>query len=167
MTRFRSLLFVALLSVATVGLTSCSMSSPPATPTTPPDNRAADEAAIRKLDADWLTAVAAKDPHQSVAFYADNVSVLVPGAHMVVGKDAAEKSFAAMMATPGFVLTFNPTEIEVSRSGDFAYELGRYEFTMPDKKGKLQTDKANYVVVWAKQSDGSWKAVVDAPTTSD
>jgi uncharacterized protein (TIGR02246 family) len=167
MTRFRSLIFVALLFVAVAGLAACSMNTPPATPTASADNRAADEAAIRKLDADWLTAVAAKDAHQSVSFYADSVSVLVPGAHMVVGKDAAEKSFTAMMATPGFALTFTPTKIEVSRAGDFAYELGRYEFTMPDKKGKLQTDKANYVVVWAKQPDGAWKAIVDAPTTSD
>jgi uncharacterized protein (TIGR02246 family) len=167
MSRFRSLAFIALLSAAIVGFASCSMNTPPATPTAPPDNRAADEAAIRKLDADWLNAFAAKDAHQSVSFYAEGVSVLVPGAHMIVGKDAAEKSFTAMMATPGFALTFTPTKIEVSRAGDFAYELGRYEFTMPDKKGKLQTDKANYVVVWAKQPDGAWKAIVDAPTTSD
>jgi uncharacterized protein (TIGR02246 family) len=167
MTGFRFLAFIALLSAAAVGLASCSMNTPPATPTAAPDNRAADEAAIRKLDADWLKAFAAKDAHQSVSFYAEGVSVLVPGAPMSVGKDAAEKSITAMMATPGFALTFNPTKIEVSRAGDFAYELGHYELTMPDKKGKLQTDKANYVVVWAKQPDGGWKAIVDAPTTSD
>ena len=34
------------------------------------------------------------------------------------------------------------------------------------KKGKPQTVKAKYVVVWGKQSDGKWKALVDAPTTT-
>ena len=45
-----------------------------------------------------------------------------------------------------------------------AYELGTFELTANDKKGAPQTMKANYVVVWGKQTDGSWKALVDAPT---
>jgi ketosteroid isomerase-like protein len=47
-----------------------------------------------------------------------------------------------------------------------AYELGDYSLTVSDAKGKAQTMKAKYVVVWGKQADGSWKALVDAPTTT-
>jgi uncharacterized protein (TIGR02246 family) len=166
MTRFRSLVLIAVLAVASVGLASCSMTTPPATPAAPPDNRAADESTIRKLDADWVNAVAAKDAHQSASFYAETATVMLPGAPPIAGRDPIEKAFTGMMATPGFALTFAPTKIEVSRAGDFAYELGDYQLTMPDKKGKPQTSKAHYVVVWAKQPDGAWKALVDAPTTS-
>jgi ketosteroid isomerase-like protein len=56
--------------------------------------------------------------------------------------------------------------VEVAKAGDLAYEIGHYELTMSDKKGKAQTSKAAYVVVWGKQADGSWKALVDAPTTT-
>jgi ketosteroid isomerase-like protein len=56
--------------------------------------------------------------------------------------------------------------VTVARSGDLAYEVGDYEMTINDKKGKPQTVKAKYVVVWGKQSDGKWKALVDAPTTT-
>jgi ketosteroid isomerase-like protein len=31
---------------------------------------------------------------------------------------------------------------------------------------KPQTVKAAYVVVWGKQANGTWKALVDAPTTT-
>ena len=70
------------------------------------------------------------------------------------------------MATPGFALTFDPTKIEVSRGGDLAYEFGEYQLTTNDKQGKPQTVRGKYVVVRGKQPDGAWKALVDAPTTT-
>jgi ketosteroid isomerase-like protein len=54
----------------------------------------------------------------------------------------------------------------VSVAGTMAYEVGDYQLTMNDKSGKPQTSKGKYVVIWGKQSDGSWKALVDAPTTT-
>jgi len=36
--------------------------------------------------------------------------------------------------------------------------------TTSDKKGKPQTAKAKYVVVWGKQADGTWKALADVRT---
>lgn len=71
-----------------------------------------------------------------------------------------------MLGLPGFALTFTPSKIEVSRFGDLAYETGEYAMTLNDKKGKPQTVRAKYVVVWGKQADGNWKALVDAPTTT-
>ena len=70
------------------------------------------------------------------------------------------------MATPGFALTFTPSKIEVSRASDLAYDLGEYQLTTNDKKGKPQTVKAKYVVVWGKQPGGTWKALVDTATTT-
>jgi uncharacterized protein (TIGR02246 family) len=131
-----------------------------------PDNRAADESTIRTMDANWLKAVAAKDAQQSASYYADDGSLLAPGAPLSTGKDAVQKTWAGLMATPGFALSFAPTKIEVSRSGDLAYEIGNYELTTNDKKEKPQTVKAKYVVVWGKQPNGNWKALADAPTTT-
>ena len=71
-----------------------------------------------------------------------------------------------MMADKNFALKFAPTKVEVPKGGDMAYELGDYSLTLSGTKGKAQTRKAKYVVVWGKQSDGSWKALVDAPTTT-
>ena len=85
---------------------------------------------------------------------------------MATGKDAIQKAWAGLMATPGFALTFDPTKIEVSRDGDLAYEFGEYQLTTNDKQGKPQTVRRKYVVVRGKQPDGAWKALVDAPTTT-
>lgn len=144
--------------------TSCSQKvEAPSTPTAP-DHRAADAAAIRATDADWVKAV--KDPATFTSFYADDAVLLPPGGPMTSGKEAISEAWQRMVAQPGFALTFAPTKVEVSKSGDMAYELGNYALTVNDKSGKPQTTKGKYVVVWGKQADGSWKALVDAPTTT-
>jgi uncharacterized protein (TIGR02246 family) len=130
------------------------------------DHRAADEAAIRALDSDWVKAVEAKNADQSASFYADDGALLPPGAAVATGKEAIRAAWAGLMSTPGFALTFTPAKVEVSKGGDLAYELGDYELTTNDKKGRPQTVKAKYVVVWGRQADGSWKVRVDAPTTT-
>jgi len=135
-------------------------------PTAPPDTRAVDEAAIRNVDAAWLKAVASKDAAQATSFYADNASLFAPGAPLATGKDAIQKAWTEMMSVPGFSLTFTPSSVTVSKGGDLAYELGDYELTMKDKKGKPQTSRGKYVVVWGKQADGTWKALADVPTTT-
>jgi ketosteroid isomerase-like protein len=132
----------------------------------PSDQRATDESTIRGLDGDWLKAGVAKDVTLATSFYADGASVLAPGAPLATGKDAIQKAWAGLMGTPGFALTFDPAKIEVSRGGDLAYELGDYQLTTNDKQGKPQTLRGKYVVVWGKQPGGAWKALVDAPTTT-
>jgi uncharacterized protein (TIGR02246 family) len=125
-----------------------------------------DEADIRAIDVAWARAVASKDADQTTSVYAENGTLLAPGAPIASGKEAIRKTWAGLMGSPGFALSFAPTKIEISKSGDSAYEIGDYQLTMKGKDGKPQTVKAKYVVVWGKQADGSWKALVDAPTTT-
>jgi uncharacterized protein (TIGR02246 family) len=131
-----------------------------------PDTRAADEALIRNVDAEWVKTVADKNAQQSSSYYAEDGVLMAPGAPIASGQEEIQKTWAGMLATPGFALSFAPAKVTVSRSGDLAYEVGDYEMTTNDKKGKPQTVRAKYVVVWGKQADGKWKALVDAPTTT-
>ena len=149
-----------------VALVLAACSSAPTTPTAAVDTRAADEAAIRAIDAAWTKAAESKDIAGTTAVYADNAVLMAPGGPIATGKDAITKGWTGMMADKNFALSFGPTKIEVAKSGDLAYELGDYSLTLSDKKGKAQTSKGKYVVVWGKQADGGWKALVDAPTTT-
>jgi uncharacterized protein (TIGR02246 family) len=167
MTHLRPWGLTVLLMSALITLASCSAGNQQQSqPAALPDNRAVDESAIRAIDADWVKAIAGKDAQQSASYYADDGSLLAPGAPLATGKDAVQKTWAGLMGTPGFALTFAPTKIEISRAGDLAYEIGDYELTTNDKKGKPQTVKAKYLVVWGKQPNGSWKALADVPTTT-
>ena len=157
----------AFLFVILAVLTACNTGSQPsAEPAATPDTRAADEAAIRALDAKWVKDIASKDLAQATSYYADTAEMFTPNTPAASGKDAVQKLCAGMLGMPGFALTFAPAKIQVARSGDLAYETGEYEMTLNDKKGKPQNVKGKYVVVWGKQSDGNWKVLVDAPTTT-
>jgi uncharacterized protein (TIGR02246 family) len=127
----------------------------------PADSRAADEAAIRAASAAWSQASAAKDVDKAVSFYTDDAVQMSPRGPSVRGKENIQKGWAGMLATPGPGLSFQTTSVEVARSGDIAYETGTYDFATTDKNGKANDEKGKYVVIWKKQSDGSWKAAVD------
>jgi uncharacterized protein (TIGR02246 family) len=126
--------------------------------------QSADEAAIRAQAAAWNKSAVAKNANQFASFYTADANLLPPGAPMASGIDAIRKAVTGLMASPGFSLTFGPDKITVN--GKLAYEIGHYTEIVNDKDGKPQTANGKYVVVWAKQSDGSWKAVLDAPTTT-
>jgi uncharacterized protein (TIGR02246 family) len=164
-TRLRSLGFCGSLVAAGLALNSCNANSPTVSQPAA-DTRAADEAAIRAADAAWSKAAGAKDAAATASFYADNAVLMAPGGPASNGKDAILKGFTAMMADKNFALSFAPAKIEVAKSSDLAYDLGDFSLTVSDPKGKAQTLKGKYVVVWGKQSDGSWKALVDCPSTA-
>ena len=46
--------------------------------------------------------------------------------------------------------------------GDLAYEAGRCKMLVPVAVGKRREERGKYVVVFARQKTGDWKAVVDS-----
>lgn len=123
----------------------------------------ADVQAIKNIEAQWNKDFAAKDADKLAAHYTDNAVLMNPGAPPSVGQDAIRKTIGAMVGDPAFSLKFEPTQVEVSKSGDMAYTQGTYEMTMTDAgTRKVVNDKGTYLTVYEKQPDGSWKAVEDA-----
>ena len=125
------------------------------------DTRAADEAAIGALSAEWSKAWGGKDVDKTVSYYADDASLFPNRAPIATGKDRIHAVWATLLTAPGFAGSFSTTKVDVAKSSDIAYEIGTYQFTVNDKKGKPQTEKGKYVVVWKRQADGAWKAVAD------
>jgi ketosteroid isomerase-like protein len=71
-----------------------------------------------------------------------------------------------MVADPTVSLKFQPTKVEVAKSGDVAYTQGTYTLTLTDPQTKqLINDHGSYVTTYRKQPDGTWKAVVDIATS--
>ena len=126
-----------------------------------PDTRAADEAAIREADIAWSKIAEAKQADRHCAYFLDDAVLLGPNEPMAVGKEAIRKMVADLFAMPGFAVKWQPTKVDVSRSGDFGYSLGTYEMSINDPKGTPMADRGKYATVWKKQADGSWKVAVD------
>jgi uncharacterized protein (TIGR02246 family) len=128
---------------------------------TPADTRAADERAIREIEAQWARTAAANDLDGCVSYYSDDASILPPNAPIVSGKQAIRAVWASVLG-PGDSLSWRVSKVEVSRSGDLAYAMGVYQFTQKDPQGKPVTDHGKTLEVWKKQADGKWKAVADS-----
>jgi uncharacterized protein (TIGR02246 family) len=119
-------------------------------------NRADDEAKIRALTKEWVAAEAAKDLDKCVSFYADDGERMATGSPLIKGKEALRAEWSKYLATPGS-FTWATAKVDIARSGEMAYETGTFEMKAPDGK----STRGKYVIVWRKQSNGTWKVVED------
>jgi ketosteroid isomerase-like protein len=111
---------------------------------------------VRALDEDFIRNANAQDAAAiTEGFYAEDAQLLPPHSPLIRGRAAIRGFWEAFLAkgATDFLLD---TE-QVVASGDLAYGTGRYELTMG---GARQEGK--YVVVYQRQEDGGYKAVVDA-----
>lgn len=126
-----------------------------------PDTRAADEAALRKLDEEWSKAAGSRDVEKTISYYTDDAVVMPPNIPTLTGKEPIRSLWKSMLDSPSFSGGWKATKVEVARSGDLAYVSGAYEFNEKDDGGKPMTDKGKFLEVWKKQADGNWKCVAD------
>jgi ketosteroid isomerase-like protein len=117
--------------------------------------------ALAKLDGDWSNLAATKDAHQVAAFYADDAIAYPPNQPMVVGRETAEKVWAAYFALPEFAIAWTTLHAGVSKSGDLGFTTGTYEDSYKGADGNVVSEKGKYVCVWKKGKDGRWKAIHD------
>jgi uncharacterized protein (TIGR02246 family) len=147
------LAFVAL----TAGCTNA-----PTPPPTPPDTRAADVQTVKDVEAAWIKDMATKDVDKWVSYFAEDGCGLYPGTAILEGKAALKAAMAPYFSDPHFSTSFQSTRVVASKGGDMVYSQGTYTMTMTNPKTKKpMTDKGKYLTIYAKQADGSWKAVAD------
>ena len=150
-----------LLSATALLISSCDARKENAngTPAAASALSSADEEAIRGQVARWLELVKSKDSAAIAQLYTEDGAVMPPNATISKGRTAIQQTWASMMSTPGFELTFAPEQIILSGSGDMALDRGTYRLAFAPS-GKAQTDTGKYVVVWRKVG-GEWKAAAD------
>jgi ketosteroid isomerase-like protein len=159
----------ALLAAAlllTVAVQGC------ARPESPTDTRAQDEATIRAYSQAYSEASHAKNLDKGISFYADDALSFSNYSTTTTTKDALRTDMQKAFSMPG-TISWKTSTVVVARSGDLAYEHGRYTYSTPETNGKIKTQMGNYLLVWAKPPGGDWKILVDtdaeeplpAPTT--
>jgi ketosteroid isomerase-like protein len=125
------------------------------------DTKSGIEKALRDLDAQWSAAAGAKNVDKTVSFYSNDAIVMPPNASSATTKEAIRKVWQDLLASPGLVISWKTTKVEVAKSGDLACLIGTYELIMNDPSGKPVNDRGKYVEVWEKQADGKWKCGAD------
>jgi ketosteroid isomerase-like protein len=119
------------------------------------------EQLLRDLDAQWAKAAAGKDVEQTIGYYSDDAIVLPPNATSAATKETIRNVWQDMFASPGLVITWQPSRVQLAKSGEMGWVSGTYELTMNDASGKPINDRGKYLEVWEKQTDGNWKCRAD------
>lgn len=152
--------FVTLLAF---GMVACN-GSDPAAPL--PDTHDNDVKALADTEAQWNKDYLTKLVESVTLHYVDDAVLIAPGAPPARGKEAIRKAVRDMLADSDFHLEFQPSRIEVSKSGELGYTVGTYTLTSNDDiTNKIVTDHGSYVKTYRKQADDSWKAVVEIATS--
>jgi len=87
-------------------------------------------------------------------YAAENAVILRDNQMPIIGKADISKSFEGLSGD--VVLTWEPLDGEISKSGELGYTYGIYEF-----KSDTSVSKGTYVSIWKKQRDGSWRYALD------
>src|ERR1700749_2051340 len=115
---------------------SISQSSPSSSPAEKPGSTQPVERFLRDLDVQWAKAAAAKDVEQTIGYYSNDAIVLPPNATSAATKESVRNVWKEMFASPGLVISWQPTSVRVAKSGEMAWVSGTYELTMNDASGK-------------------------------
>jgi uncharacterized protein (TIGR02246 family) len=126
-----------------------------------PDTRAADEQALREIEAEWSKATAAKDVERIVSFYAPGGVNCPANEPMETSIDAIRAGQKKFLGKPGLTLTSEVRRVEVSRSGDLGITHGTDSWSATDEKGRQTSDKGKWITVYRKQADGKWKVILN------
>lgn len=126
-----------------------------------PSLSAADQAGIRSADSAFMAAANAGDADQIAEVYAQDGSLLAPNLPPQKGRDAVRAFWGGFL--DAYTVRFEVASDTIEGRGDLAYNQGHYRFTaVPKAKGVPGiADEGKFLEILKKQSDGSWKYVVD------
>lgn len=118
---------------------------------------------LTRLDDEWSKAAAGglKNVDSVASFYAADAIAYPPNEPIAVGKEAAKRVWAAYFADSTYAISWKTTHAGGSKGGDIGFTTGTYEDSFVGPDGKRVMGRGKYVCVWAKQADGTWKAIHD------
>jgi len=129
-----------------------------------PDLKAA-AAAIMKADSDFNQSVADRNRERFLSLIADVTTFNGGTSDEIHGRGAVMKEWSRFFDKDGPTLTWKPTKAEVVGAGDVGYTTGTSVFRGRGPDGKPAERRGQYITVWRKQADGSWKVVFDTGST--
>lgn len=112
------------------------------------ETRAAFIAALRHGDATAASAV-----------YADHAILLPPAAEPLYGREAIEAFWSA--GVEAGISEVELVALELEGDGGLAYEIGSYELRLQPEDGGTVIDRGKYLLVHARQADGTWRRAVE------
>lgn len=122
------------------------------------ENTEALKSEVLETDKSFSKRAQEKGIAEAFVYYADE-KVIKPneGQQPLFGKYALMESYDKN--PPQYTLTWEPLRAEAS--GNLGYTFGGYTLTTKTATGKDTVTYGNYVSIWKRKKDGSWRYVID------
>ncbi len=125
-----------------------------------PENSNASKEELIKTDKEFSEKSIKEGISAAFIAYSDNDVILMrDGQFPIMGKKDLEEYYSKMKSSNA-KLEWSPVKAEVSESGELGYTFGNWIYMAKD------TVYGNYITIWKKQKDGSWKFVLDGGNTT-
>lgn len=119
------------------------------------------EGVLLKADRDFSEMSVKEGMFSAFLFYiAEDGVILRDNSLPSKGKETLRERFAGKNDT-SFVLSWDPLFEKISENGDLGYTYGIHT-TLEKATGEVT--RGTYITIWEKQTDGSWKFVLDTGT---
>lgn len=123
-----------------------------------PEDSTALKSEVLETDRSFSKRAQEKGIAEAFVYYADEKVIQpIPGAQPIFGKYALMESYEKN--PPAYSLVWEPLRAEAS--GNLGYTFGSYTLTTKTPAGKDSIQYGNYVSVWKRKKDGSWRYVID------
>ena len=116
--------------------------------------------AIDKGNAQWIEAWDKADASLIAGLFATDGVLLGKNGKSFKGPNQILERMKTVMGAAGKGVKATVTTVDLWLDGDIAYETGKYSYTSQET-GQPVTDEGRYVTIWRRQSDSSWKIIVD------
>ena len=108
----------------------------------------------------WSKEAGQRNTEKVLSYWQDDAIMISPNQPSLKGKQAISEMVKGSYADSSFSISWEPMSAEVSNDGSMGYIIETSAITMKDSTG-THTQNFNAITIWKKQTDGSWKNVVD------
>jgi uncharacterized protein (TIGR02246 family) len=116
--------------------------------------------AIDNGNAQWVDAWDKADASLLAGLFAPDGVLLGRNGKVFKGPQQILERQKTAMESAGKGVKATVTTVDLWLDGDTAYETGKYSYKYQEK-GQPVTEEGRYVTIWKRQSDGSWKIIMD------
>lgn len=115
---------------------------------------------LLELETKFAADVAARGGKAFASWFAEDGVTLANGRPPVMGRAAIAAQ--AQWDPKEYQLTWLADGAQMGPSNDMGYTWGHYEGVSKDQHGQSVKTSGRYITIWKKQTDGTWKVVLDA-----
>src|SRR4030095_4342252 len=116
---------------------------------------------LMELSREWSRSAATDSIEKTLSYWADDAIVMSPGQPPIKGKKAIREMVESTSKIPGFKISWEPLSVAIAKSGDIAYLIEQNQITVNDSLCNPHSEFNKSVTIWRKETDGSWKNIVD------